>query len=300
MGMHSVSKGEMTRDIRRVARVLGHSPSSVEYIRLGQFHIRTLEKKFKLGWKQIIANAGLRYTPRTSHRIPTTQELRNDLLRVAHELDHAPTRAEYQARGKFDSETIRRRSGEKRWEDALVLLAGFNREEIKFHQARGGVYRTTDEWLSKLKRLSIELGHAPTTAESNAAGINAHQLCLRLQGNWTDVLKAAEANLRKRSGHAKILSTTTETLIEDVIAVTRRLGRPPKAREYALYGHYPYTAIRGRMGGWKKVKKIAQVRTGIDLVGPPIRSFARSSHSMLIADHGAQHSRRQRMTTHRL
>jgi HNH endonuclease len=209
-----------------VARVLGHSPSSVEYMRLGGYHIRTAQRRMKTTWKQIIAGCDLRYTPRTSHRIPTTQELQNDLLRVARELDHAPTRAEYQMRGRFDSETVRRRSGKQKWEDALVLLAGLDREEIKFHQAKGGCYRTTNEWLAKLNRLSIELGHAPTTAEANAGGINAYQLCRRLQGNWTEVLKTAGVNLRKRSCHARILSTDTQTLIEDVIAVSRRLAAP--------------------------------------------------------------------------
>jgi len=70
-----------------------------------------------------------------------------------------------------------------------------------------------------LKQLSNDLGHAPTTAEANAGGINAHQLCLRLRGNWTDALKAAGVNLRKQSRQSRILSTTTETLIADVIAV---------------------------------------------------------------------------------
>lgn len=280
----------MTSDVRRVARVLGHSPSSVEYARLGRYHIRTLQKRFKVSWKEIIANAALRYTPRTSYRIPTTQELRNDLLRVGHELDHAPTRAEYQARGKFDSETVRRRSGKKYWEDALVLLAGLDREEIKFQQAKGGCYRTTAEWLSKLKRLSLELGHAPTRAESNAGGINAHLLCLRLGGNWNDVLQFAGIDLRKRSRQAKILSTPTQSLVDDVVAVTSRLGFPPTVREYAKYGHYPYTAIRGRLGGWKKVKEIAQVRAGLNLVEPLTPRFVKSLQSILIANYSAQHS----------
>jgi len=80
-----------------VARVLGHSPSSVEYMKLGVFNIRTLQRRFRLSWHEIIASCGLRYTARTSHRIPSTAELRNDLWRVARELDHPPTRAQYQA-----------------------------------------------------------------------------------------------------------------------------------------------------------------------------------------------------------
>lgn len=260
-----VSKVATTYDIRRVARVLGHSPSSVEYMKLGLYNIRTLQRKFNIGWKDIIAECGLRYTARTSHRIPTTQELQNDLRRVARELNHAPTRAQYQAWGNFDAETVRRRSGEKKWEDALALLAGFDREEIKSRQAKGGCYRTTAEWLNRLKQLSIDLGHAPTTAESNTAGISAHQLCVRLGQNWTEVLKAAGITQKTRTYQAQILSTTTATLIDDVVLVSRRLGRPPKIREYAKYGHYPYTAIKGRLHGWKNVKRVVGERAKMDL-----------------------------------
>lgn len=38
----------------------------------------------------------------------------------------------------------------------------------------------------------IELGHAPTTREANDAGINAHQMCVRVVGNWVDVLASAQ------------------------------------------------------------------------------------------------------------
>jgi len=37
-----VSKGEIISDIRAVARLLSHSPSSVEYKRLGRFDVRTV------------------------------------------------------------------------------------------------------------------------------------------------------------------------------------------------------------------------------------------------------------------
>jgi hypothetical protein len=255
MSKASVSNGQIIFDIRRVARLLRHSPSSVEYKRFGRYNVRTLQRRFSSSWSKIISSAGLRYTPRTSRRIPSTEELKRDLIRVAGELDHVPTRAQYQEWGKFDAETVRRRSGKKNWEDAVASLAGFDREEVKRQQQKGGCYRTTREWLDKLLKLSIELGHAPTTCEANEAGINAHQLCKRVGGNWVDVLEAARIDVRTRSLQAVLLSTPTVTLMEDVIRIARRLGRPPKVREYAEHGHYPYTTVRARLGGWRKVKE---------------------------------------------
>src|SRR5437764_5776104 len=106
-----ISKGEIIADLRKVARALNHSPSSVKYKRLGSYDLRTVQRKFKVSWSQIINSAGLRYSPRTSGRIASTEELKRDLLRVARELDHPPARKDYQTHGQFDAEPIRRRPG---------------------------------------------------------------------------------------------------------------------------------------------------------------------------------------------
>lgn len=255
-----VSESEIITDIRRIARLLRHSPSSVEYTRLGRYNIRTLQRRFGLSWQQIVESAGLRYTPRTFRTIPTTEELRRDVCRVMREIDHPPTRADYEAHGRFGAETLRRRSGERKWEDAVASFTGINREMIKSHQRKGGCYRTTEEWLSRLRELSLKLGHAPTTRESNEGGINAHQLCLRVGGKWEDVLKAAGIDLRSRKKYAASRSAKTEALIEDVVVVSRRQGRSPTIREYEAHGHYSGVAVRGRIGGWRKVKKIVAER----------------------------------------
>jgi len=251
-----LTKAEIVSDLRKVARALNHSPSSVEYRRLGSYDVRTVQRKFNVSWSRIINSAGLCYSPRTSGRIACTEELKRDLLRVARELDHPPARKDYQTHGQFDAETIRRRSGKVRWEDAVAALTGLDREQIKQQQARGGCYRTTQEWLSKLHALSRELGHAPTTRESNEAGINTHQLCLRVGGKWIDVLKAADIDLQNRNKRAILLTTPTERLVEDIVAIARRLGKVPKAREYEAYGQYSHLALRGRLGGWREVKKL--------------------------------------------
>src|SRR6266480_3787356 len=258
-----VSKNEIISDLRTVARVLGYSPSSVEYKHLGRFDVRTVQRKFKTSWSRIIEASGLRYSRRTSGRIATTEELKRDLLRVARELDHPPTRGDYQKHGRFDAETMRRRSGKRKWEDAVAALTGLAREEIRRQQSKGGCYRTTNEWLAKLQLLSQELGHAPTTRESNEAGINAHQLCLRVGGKWIEVLEAANIDIGNRSKRAILLSTPTETLIEDVVAVGKRLGRAPKVSEYAAHGHHSYLALSGRFGGWRQVKKLVRQKLSV-------------------------------------
>ena len=271
-----LTKAEIISDLREVARALNHSPSSVEYRRSGSYDVRTVQRKFRLPWSQIINSAGLRYSRRTSGRIASTEELIRDVMRVAREVGHVPTRADYQTHGQFDAETIRRRSGKVRWEDAVSTLAGFDREEIKHQQASGGCYRTTQEWLSKLHALSRELGHAPTTRDANEAGINAHQLCLRVGGKWIDVLQAADIDLQNRNKRAILLTTPTERLVEDLVAIARRLGKVPKAREYEAYGQYSHLALRGRLGGWREVKKLVTHKLS---ARPRELSYAPYSHA---------------------
>ena len=262
MSNRGVSKNRIIIDIRRIARVLNHSPSSVEYKRLGRYNVRTVQRKFNISWREIIDSSGLQYTPRTSNRIPPTDELTRDLIRVARKLDHPPTRSEYQAHGKFDSETVRRRSGKRNWEDAVASLTDFNPEQIKQQQQKGGCYYSTQEWLNRLWKLSEELGHAPTTREANEGGINAYQLCQRVGGKWVDVLKAARIDLRRRSRQAILMSTPNAELIADVVRVSRRLGRAPTMREYSSSGRYSRSMVSRRLGGWHKVTKIISQRFG--------------------------------------
>lgn len=216
MSGRRVSKGEVVADVRRVARLLGRSPSSVEYGRHGRYDVTTVRRKFRLPWGEIVEAAGLRYTRRTSRKVPATEELRRDVRRVARELGGPPTRSEYQARGRFDAETVRRRSGMRRWEGAVAWLTGVDPEEVKRRQRRGGLYRTTEEWLSRLRDLSRRLGHAPTTAEANAAGINPHELRRRVRGGWREVIVAAEIRGPAKTEVAATRPARTEEMSEDV------------------------------------------------------------------------------------
>ena len=262
----TISKSQIILDLRRVARVLNHSPSSLEYAALGTYHVRTVVRKFGLSWEDIINTAGLCYTRRTFRPIPSTAEVTKDLERVAWEVGHPPTRREYELHGKFCAETVRRRSRKKEWADAVAEFTNFDREVIK-HRQLG--YRTTEEWLGKLRALSEELGHAPTTAESNEAGINSHNLCLRVGGGWVEVLQAAGIDLKSRTKYALRYARDIDVLINDVVRVYRRLGRPAKGREYAAHGRYPYSTLRNRLGGWNNVKSVVASRLRGQSLGFP-------------------------------
>lgn len=75
-----------------------------------------------------------------------------------------------------------------------------------------------------------------------------------------DVLTASKVDLRKRGRRAQLLSIPTDALIEDVVRVSRRLGRPAKAREYESQGDYSAVMLATRLGGWKQTKRIVSQR----------------------------------------
>jgi hypothetical protein len=260
---HNVSTWEIIADIRNVARLLGHSPSSVEYARFGKYNVTTVRRKFRLPWREIVKAAGLLYTERTSRRIPTTEELSRDIQRVAREIGHPPTCADYLKHGRFGYGIVRRRSGKNRWDEMIASLSGFDPEEIKRHRGRGGMaYRTTEERLAQLRAISALLGRAPTTRDANSHGLNAHELRRRVGGSWIEVLKAARIELSSRSQRAIALSTPTEQLLQDVLRIAIRLGRVPTMREYSSQGRYSCAILRGRLGNWRNVKKAVAILAG--------------------------------------
>ena len=85
-----VTKGELIADLRRVARLLGRSPSSPEYCWHGRYNEKTYRVKFGGSWAEIVARAGLLYTPRYCYRVPSLEELKRDLARVTRELGQPP------------------------------------------------------------------------------------------------------------------------------------------------------------------------------------------------------------------
>ena len=155
-----------------------------------------------------------------------------DVTRVAHQLGRAPTRAEYEPLGRFGAEVVRRRSQQKRWEDAVAVIADLDPEEVKLAQASGGKrYCMTAKRLDVLYAPAEKLGRAPTRSDANAAGINARSLCMRIRGGCADVLRAAWINPAKRSRLAVLQETLTEAMIGDVVRVAGRLGRKPTMRD---------------------------------------------------------------------
>ena len=183
---------ELLEDLRRVARELGHAPSVCEYAQLGRHDVGTLRRRLGGTWRHVVERgAGLRYQPRLSYPIPSDEELRRDLRRVAALVGHPPSYSDYEELGRFNVETVKRRAGQRGWPEAVASLTGAEVEEVRRHQRLRLRYQTRAQWLGRLRRLAGELGRAPTTREAIARGISAARVRERTGVGWAEALREA-------------------------------------------------------------------------------------------------------------
>ena len=144
----AISLAELKRDVRRVAKLLGHRPTQTEYATHGRFSEATLRNRLGGSWRSVIESCGLRYELKHPSGIPSDDELRRDLERVRDQLGRPPNYTEYTELGRYFHKTLIRRAGGRRWLDALVHFLGLDRDEAGRYSTHDPArYRTTAERL---------------------------------------------------------------------------------------------------------------------------------------------------------
>ena len=87
----SVTKAECLAELQRVARLVGHSPTTLEFDKLASVSARTPIRRFG-SWNEGLKAAGLKVIRRTDI---TKTECLSELKRVAKMLSHTPTPGEF-------------------------------------------------------------------------------------------------------------------------------------------------------------------------------------------------------------
>ena len=163
-----------------------------EYALRGCHDVGTLRRRLGGTWRCVVERgAGLRYRPRLGHPIPSDEELRKDLRRVAALVGHPPSYSDYKELGRSNVETVKRRAGHRGWPEAVAELTGAEVEEVRRHQRLRLRYPTREQRLGRLQRLAGELGRAPTTREAIARGISAARVRERTGVGWAESLREA-------------------------------------------------------------------------------------------------------------
>lgn len=174
----SPSNEEIIADVNRVAKELGHEPSSTEYDKHGKYDQGTVLYRLGGEWPEVLERAGLesnREETRGGVRV-TRQEILDDIVRVAEEIGHVPMVDEYNEHGKHSHVTLHKRVGEYR---VAIDEAGLDPDDLPSGGRRGRPLTPKDKILDDLAKVGHEvydeLGRRPTITEYNERGEYAAQ-----------------------------------------------------------------------------------------------------------------------------
>jgi hypothetical protein len=188
-----ISDNDLITSLRKVAKRIKHTPTTVEYQQQAQgterHAIGTFTRAFG-SWDEAIAAANL--APLTP--VLTKDLAREDLQRVQKELDKIPLSVEYIKFGRFPVRKVIDLFG-KGWRDVLVNGLWLTHDEAR--KATNRSFKTDGELLDELKALINKLGYSPPTTLAVKKKIKVARL-LNTFGSWKDVLKAANASTNPR------------------------------------------------------------------------------------------------------
>jgi hypothetical protein len=175
-----ISKDTLADDLERVADEVGGVPAHGEYQEHGEHAVSTFQLRFG-SWADALVETGVApedYSPRGAE----TEQLLDDLRRVARELGRSPTTTEYADRGNWTPPTLYIRFGS--WDDTLSA-AGLGPTGYK---------PPREDLLSDIRRVCDEVGHPPSRDEYREHGEYPYQAVATRFGSWDGAL--LDAGLR--------------------------------------------------------------------------------------------------------
>jgi hypothetical protein len=226
------TKGAVVADIRRVARELGHFPTTTEYRDRGEFSDAVARGMFGGTWKSAIEGAGLRYEYRSHLQMVSDKELARDIRRVAEICGRPPNSRDYKKHGKYAPRTYVRRAGGRngRWGDVLRRYFGAAQPEAQGAVAKSPMGNRREELFADVRRVALLLGHFPSTNEYNKHGHFKYRSVmyyfrpeggLKRYGSWADVRRALEADAPRVVEMSGVIDPVRDKLkSESVAAIT--------------------------------------------------------------------------------
>jgi hypothetical protein len=181
-----ISRAELLAELRRVAEILGETPSTSQMRDEGWYAVDTYYKHFG-SWANTIAAADL--PERTQQKIPS-EELLAELKRLANEVDSPPpSTGQMNSQGEYSAWTYKNRFGS--WSNA-VEKADF---EPRDPQSQPTNKIPRDQLLAELRRLADEIDDpSPSTVQMDQHGKYSAKLYRRRFGSWGAAVAAAGLN----------------------------------------------------------------------------------------------------------
>ncbi len=254
-----VSVQAVVEDIKRVAAVVGRTPSAQEYVVHGEFKVFRVYREI-LGpgagwsWVSVLRLCGLEPGPRRKRRqrgAPVGREaLCADLRRVARALGRQPTSTEFDLYGSCSVRRVWQHF--ESWDD-FIVAAGL------IPQRRGRRYVTGGEMKADLVRVRNQLGRLPTYEDYRRDGHFGASTPTAMVpcGTWRGVLVKflnATSDEAAKVSHPQFVPS--DEYLGLIRALAARLRRAPTAKEAKEAGVCVRTGQR-RFGGWTATIKAA-------------------------------------------
>ncbi|HWT01192.1 MAG TPA: hypothetical protein VN256_13165 [Pyrinomonadaceae bacterium] len=214
--MKKVSSVDLLNDVKRLARELGHYPTSLEYRNYGSHDTRTVTKRFGGSWPMVIKKAGLRYERRTVIPRIDDKALELDIKRVAVECGRLPTIKDYSKVGKFRHETYCRRVCGKPsgWKRVLEFYFGKGRSKKQKQRKTERAISGKEQKFADVRRVARLLGHFPSMKEYEKYGrLTAFAITYEFRpsdgskryGSWADVRQGIDPFVEKQPSDVREL-----------------------------------------------------------------------------------------------
>lgn len=229
---------DLLADIRRVADILGKTPTTREYTNQGSYSIGKVFRRFG-SWNDALAEIG--FDP---NQVISDKKLLADIQQVADNIGKTPSRKEYVEYGAHAAQTVVRHFGS--WNNA-VTEAGLDPNPTEV---------TVETLLTDIHRVADKLGETPSCSQYLEHGDHSPTTVRnKFGGSW-------KAGVREAGFEPKGAKIPEQKLFADIQEVAERVGQTPTTRQYREYGTHSRDTMMNRFGSWHNAVRAA----GLELV----------------------------------
>lgn len=168
------------------------------------------------------------------HQISDT-DLLDDLRRVATQIGHSPTEAEYNEHGQYSAYTLRKRFGSI---PEARKAAGLNEGDKKVSNP--------DEILADIQEVAEQLGRAPSQSEYRERGTYSVRTVYNYFDSWVSARQSAGIN----EGPTQIQKVPEDALLTAIKQLAEDVARVPSQSDMNEDGEYSEEVFHRRFGSW--------------------------------------------------
>ena len=209
--------------------------------------VSVFKKRFG-SWNEAVEAAGFSPNTRGRNRTPS-EELLEELRRVAEDLGRPPSIPEMNERGGYSGYTYQDRFGS--WKDAIET-AGLDPEE----SPGGGRKKqySDEELLGDIRTVAEEVQDTPTLQQYMEMGSFSTATIHNRFGSWNEALDEAGLESKRYGGEI-----SEEDLIHELNTLADEVEGKPEAEDMDEIGAFHSGTYRERFGSWEEALKAAEI-----------------------------------------